>query len=409
MVFGTSVGAINGAMVCQGDLDLSDRLWRQMETDMIFDLEKDSAAPESEVQHGAHPAKGKFQSNLNAAAPKASEPGMKPAKNKEPSEDPLRLLKQQLKAGLRELDLGGMPAEDALAYAREIVTKGGAGSSGLRDLLKTYIQEENVRNSGIEYGLVMTEFPSLEGHFLYLDDIPKGQLVDHIIASASCFPAVQKCIIGDKKFIDGGYRDNMPVEMALRKGATHIIAVDLQAAGFVRQDTVEQARKETEEFHLLKSPLDLGNFLIFDQANISRIIQLGYLDTMRQWHRYDGHRYTFEKGALNPAELWEADNTAWMLRLDPCRIYTAQTLREAAEEKLKSLAPTPHDKSFKELLETLPADLSNGELRIQLICFIAQSLKEDGEKSLFQHTKFLKTLQDEVRTAKYLLQQGILS
>ena len=42
MVYGTSVGAINAAMVAQGDLDLTAELWKELETDMVFDMAPDS-------------------------------------------------------------------------------------------------------------------------------------------------------------------------------------------------------------------------------------------------------------------------------------------------------------------------------------------------------------------------------
>lgn len=42
MVYGTSVGAINAAMVAQGDVDLTASLWKEMETDMVFDMKPDS-------------------------------------------------------------------------------------------------------------------------------------------------------------------------------------------------------------------------------------------------------------------------------------------------------------------------------------------------------------------------------
>lgn len=38
MVYGTSVGAINGAMVAQGDLEQTVNLWREIETHMVFDV-----------------------------------------------------------------------------------------------------------------------------------------------------------------------------------------------------------------------------------------------------------------------------------------------------------------------------------------------------------------------------------
>ena len=42
MVYGTSVGAINAAMVAQGDVDHTASLWKEMETDMVFDMEPES-------------------------------------------------------------------------------------------------------------------------------------------------------------------------------------------------------------------------------------------------------------------------------------------------------------------------------------------------------------------------------
>ncbi|MDO4545815.1 MAG: hypothetical protein Q4C25_06630, partial [Bacillota bacterium] len=323
----------------------------------------------------------------------------------------LEALSKSLKKKFSAMDIAGMPAEEALAYAREIVTKGGAGSSGLRHMLDQYIDEKKVRKSKIAYGLVTTEFPSLDGLFLYEDAIPQGQLIDYIMASASCFPAVQKCVIGDKQFIDGGYRDNMPVEMAVHKGADVIIAVDLQAAGFVRKDTVENAKKAVDEFHLIKSPLDLGSFLIFDKENTSRIMTLGYLDTMRQWGRYDGKYYTFKKGIFSEHQLSGADSAAYILRLDPAVVYDEASLLEAAKlriEKLKIDVKATGGKSGKELLAQLTENLGDGELHAQLLLYVAKSLREDAEKSLFLQPQVFKLLEKEIQAANFLLQKGLL-
>lgn len=42
MVYGSSVGAINAVMVAQGDVDLTTDLWKELETDMVFDMAPDS-------------------------------------------------------------------------------------------------------------------------------------------------------------------------------------------------------------------------------------------------------------------------------------------------------------------------------------------------------------------------------
>lgn len=337
MVMGTSVGAINGAMIAQGDLPLAEKLWKELETEMVFDLDEEPTA---------------------------------------------------------------------LAYAHEIVAKGGAGNSGLRELLEKYIDEEAIRKSHIQYGLVTTEYPTFEGHSLFIEEIPEGQLIDYILASAACFPAVQKCIIDDKKFIDGGYRDNLPVEMALEKGATSIIAVDLQAVGVIRRDIMEKARNTSEEFHLIKSRFDLGNFLIFDRVNTAKIMGLGYLETMKEWGKYDGGKYTFHKGIFTTHQLKGADNAADMLELDPCCIYDERTLVQTIAEQFKDIKTLDKDMNVKEIINIIKSE--SGQIKIQMLLFIARSLKEDAENSVFMQPALFKLLEDEIQAANFLINEKII-
>ncbi|MGN0703060.1 MAG: patatin-like phospholipase family protein, partial [Lentihominibacter sp.] len=122
IITGTSVGSINGAMIAQGDLELTEKLWKQLETEMVFDI--DDAGSEN--------------------------------------------------GDNSRYEIAGIPAAEALAYAKEIVLSGGAGSSGLRKLLDEYIDENAVRSSGTDYGLVTTSYPDFRGSYLFLEDIPEG-------------------------------------------------------------------------------------------------------------------------------------------------------------------------------------------------------------------------------------------
>lgn len=341
MVFGTSVGSINGAMVVQGDLELSRKLWQQMETDMIFDIETT-----------------------------------------------------------------GLPSEDAWAYAKEIVLRGGAGTSGLGRLLREYIDEDRVRNAAADYGLVTVEFPSLEGHFLYKSDIPYGRLADYILASASCFPAAQKYVIGDREFIDGGYRDNLPVEMALDRGATSIIAVDLHAAGIVRHSAVRKAKEVPDGFHMIESPLDLGNFLIFDKLNTGRIMRLGYLDTMREFGVYEGERYTFRKNTFSSHDLMGADSAAYCFRLDPCTVYDDAGITDALKKRTSQRIPKPSELSPREILAAA-ADIAegifDGDAHGRLVIHIAEDLEEKQENSIYLQPAIFDVLRREIQAANFLI------
>ena len=355
IITGTSVGSINGAMIAQGDLELTEKLWKQLETEMVFDI--DDAGSENKDQS--------------------------------------------------RYEIAGIPAAEALAYAKEIVLGGGAGSSGLRKLLNEYIDENAVRSSGADYGLVATSYPDFRGSYLFLEDIPVGQLADYIMASASCFPAVQKCIIGDRKYIDGGYRDNMPVEMAMQKGASSIIAVDLQAAGTIRKDTLENAREVCDEFHLIRSLHDLGNFLVFDQKNTSRIMKLGYLDTMKEFDRLDGIKYTFRKGVFTEHQLEGADAAACILKLDPCTAYRHDDLNSALNAKLTAMVLPGENTDLMELIESIKKDPTQIRVRPQLLLYITESLQKDGACSIFLQPAVFRLLEDEIQAANYLINEGL--
>ena len=47
------------------------------------------------------------------------------------------------------------------------------------------------------------------------------------MASASCFPIFPMKQVGGDRYIDGGFCDNTPVEMAVRSGARDIVAIDI--------------------------------------------------------------------------------------------------------------------------------------------------------------------------------------
>ena len=368
IITGASVGAINGAMIAQGDLAMTETLWKQLETQMVFDID---AAPQSENNEKN---KNNHESIRSVNIP----------------------------------EIGGIPAADALAYARELVLNGGAGSGGLHSMLSKFIDEKSVRESGIDYGLVTTGYPDLNGHFLFLDDIPEGQLVDYIMASASCFPAVQKYVIDEKKYIDGGYRDNMPVEMAMTKDATSIIAVDLQAAGIVRKDTVQKARDVCDEFHLIRSTSDLGSCLIFDTDNTTKIMQLGYLDTMKEFKNLDGIKYTFDKDIFTEHQLEGADAAADIMDLDPSLKYDRSLLNSALREKIKATATLEEIPEFRDLISHIRKNPELLKMRPQLLLFIAENLKKDGAHSAFLQTAVFRLLEDEIQAANYLINENLI-
>ena len=202
----------------------------------------------------------------------------------------------------------------------------------LRRLMEHYIDERAARESKIEFGLVTTEFPRLEPRYFYLEDIPKGKLVDYILASASLFPAIKAQDIDHVKYVDGGYLDNLPVDMAIKKGATHIIAVDLSTAGIVRKEPLRRAQNLIH----LHCPWDLGAILLFDSMQATRLIRLGYLDTLKAFGFHDGDFYCFLKGEWAKRDLALAESAGKIFDLSPLHIYTKDVFEQRLAEAVAS-------------------------------------------------------------------------
>ena len=107
-------------------------------------------------------------------------------------------------------------------------------------------------------------------------DIPKGKLQEYLMASAACFPAFQTKEIDGRRYMDGGYHDNMPVNLALKMGADRVIAVDLESIGITHR-----VRDPEKQVTLICSLWSLGSFLKFEEKLARRNIQLGYLDARK--------------------------------------------------------------------------------------------------------------------------------
>ena len=343
IVTGTSVGAINGAMVVQGDLELTVKLWKEIETHMIFDI------------------------------PEGSQP---------------------------------------IEYAKEIIINKGAGTSGLKKLMQQYIDEEKVRRSPVDFGVVVVELPGFTPHYVFKEAMKPGQIIDYIMASASLFPALHSYQIDGKEYIDGGYADVMPINMALEKGATDVIAVYLHATGVVKHQSLKAAPNLVK----IQCLWDLGNTLIFDTDNARRIMRLGYLDGMKAYGVFDGFYYTFAKSAFDKTTTKMADAAAKIFELNPCLIYTRENYLAALQDALSHF-----EKDFRKRLNkyrdaslqtgvTLDffKDLKNIANKRFLTVLIAENIREKGADSLFITKPALRLFPEYILAGRFLTKFNLI-
>ena len=233
VVTGTSVGALNGALMAQREFAAAYDLWWNMDNTLVM--------------RGVPSDEGTLDSKL----------------------------------------------EVYRAFIQQMLLKGGVDVSPLEYTIRRVLDEEKLRKSGIEYGIVTVDMTALKPVQLFLAKMPQGTVAEYMMASASCFPAFRPKNVGTTRYIDGGYYDNLPIELACRAKTKvkEIWAVDVDGIG------VRRRFHPKAELRLLRCCWDLGDMFTFERDQCRRNILLGYYDAMKEAGRYEGRAYTFRLGS----------------------------------------------------------------------------------------------------------------
>lgn len=223
---------------------------------------------------------------------------------------------------LKSSDLLTLKNSDVLA--REILAQGGLDTGPLRELLLNYIDEKVVRSNPVRFGLMTVQINEFRPEPLWIEDIPTGHLIDFIMASAH-LPGLQPVEIGGKRYLDGGFAENVPVSMLRRQGFRHIVAIDLEPRVSVRCPW-----EDNTQLTLIHDREDLGSLLDLDQDLIRRNQRLGYLDTMKAFDQLNGDYFAFPLAdyqmllrEFGPDLISGLEQAALAFELDRSRMYTA--------------------------------------------------------------------------------------
>lgn len=121
---------------------------------------------------------------------------------------------------------------------------GGMDVKGLDATLRKVIDPKKFFRSKINMGIITFNVKTLKPKVVTKKDLNESNLCDYLLASASCFPAFKMKEIDNENYIDGGIYDNLPINLAASLGATEVIAVDLKEVGF-KQKVKDQNLKIT--------------------------------------------------------------------------------------------------------------------------------------------------------------------
>lgn len=181
-----------------------------------------------------------------------------------------------------------------IEYVKKFVKTGGVSTIEVEKFVNKLYNKKKFRNSKINYGIVTYNFSKLKPCIKTKDELSDEEICKYIVASATCFPAFKMTDINGEKYIDGGYYDNLPINLAIDMGATEIIAVDLEAIGLKRK-----IKDDNINVTHIKPNNKIASFLEFNKAYSRRDINYGYNDTMKKFGVYDGKEYTFYNNKLS--------------------------------------------------------------------------------------------------------------
>lgn len=233
-VTGTSVGALNGALIAQNKYKRAYDIWYNMDPRLVF-------SDEPEIYH-------------------------------------------QLVTKNMSIKNTSMYFD----YFKRFIKQKGLDIEPLKELIAIEVDEALLRQSPVDFGLVTVSLSDWKAVELFIDDMGQGEVWDYILASAF-LPGFKPQMINGKRYIDGGFHDNLPINLISQKGFKEIIAVELDVAGFIKP-----VKDKALNIRRISPSGDTGSLLEFDAQRSRNNITMGYLDTLRSFGRFEGTSYFLE-------------------------------------------------------------------------------------------------------------------
>lgn len=172
-------------------------------------------------------------------------------------------------------------------YVKTNVAQGGMDVGKLKEAYGTYVDEEKLRKSKIDFGLATYSLTDLKPLYMTKEKIADGKLLDYIVGS-SYLPVFKSeaLVDGKTKFLDGGFYDNCPVKILLDKGYKNIIEIRTDSIGIKRS-----YNKKDLNVIIISPSKDIGSILFSDKYKMNSNINMGYFDTLRVMKGYIGEQF----------------------------------------------------------------------------------------------------------------------
>lgn len=224
--------------------------------------------------------------------------------------------------------------KNVVPLATEYVKLKGFDNKPLREMMEKYLDIDKIYNSSIDFGMTTYSKKNKTSLEVFKEDIPKEEFIDYLLATA-CFPIFKEQKIGEEEYVDGGYYDNVPINMLTKKGYKNIIVIDISKDGIKRK----MISKNTY-VKIIRPCEDLGGIFDFDKSRMQKNMTMGYLDTLKAFNKLQGHSYYFTISEFNKLvstfnlnTLYGLEYAAKIYNIDRYKIYSAEEFLEVVLEK----------------------------------------------------------------------------
>ena len=231
-VAGTSVGALNGALIVMDDLSKAENIWANIHFSQVMDVDDET-------------------------------------------------MSKLLRGDIRDMNV-----RETIEDMRSVIRQGGLDVTPLRNWIREVVDEKAVQQSETELYIVTCTLPDGREHELRAKDLGEGELWDMLLASAY-LPVFKGEKLGGKRYADGGLRDVLPIHALVQNGWRDIIALRLFGVGIERPTRIP---RDTRVFTVAPEK-DLGSTLQFEPEQSRRNMTLGYYDTLRFLYGLQGRDY----------------------------------------------------------------------------------------------------------------------
>lgn len=236
-VSGTSVGAINGALMAMRDLNQAEQVWKDIRFSQIINVDDGDMG---------RIFSGSFE-NL-----------------------------EQVKSAFKTI--------------KTIIADRGLDVEPLRNMLAERVDEEKIRNSGVEFFLTTVSVTDKKELEIDVKDLAEGEIKDMIMASAY-HPAFKQAPIGGKTYADGGFYDSVPISALVTRGYKDLIVLRLNSIGIERKVKIPEDVTVTT----IAPHADLGSVLNFSSEQSAVNMALGYYDAQRVLYGLYGYTYYIDR------------------------------------------------------------------------------------------------------------------